>query len=55
MKINVLGCSGGIGRGFRTTALRVDDNTLLDCGTGIGDPPLEELFQIKNIFLLIVT
>jgi len=51
MKINVLGCSGGIGRGLGTTALRVDDTVLLDCGTGVGGLPLEELFQIKHVFL----
>jgi len=51
MKINVLGCSGGIGRGLRTTALRIDTNILLDCGTGVGDLSLEELFQIKHVFI----
>jgi len=51
MKINVLGCSGGIGSGLRTTALRVNSSTLLDCGTGVGDLPLEDLFQIKHVFI----
>lgn len=54
MKINVLGCSGGIGSGLRTTALRVDASTLLDCGTGVGDLPLEELFQIKHVFRIVI-
>ncbi len=51
MEINVLGCSGGIGGGLRTTALRVDANTLLDCGTGVGDVALDDLFQIKHVFI----
>ena len=51
MEINVLGCSGGIGGGLRTTALRVDANTLLDCGTGVGDVALEDLFRIKHVFI----
>lgn len=51
MKINVLGCSGGIGSGLRTTALRVNSDTLLDCGTGVGDLPLEDLFQIRHVFI----
>lgn len=51
MKINVLGCSGGIGSGLRTTALRVNSDTLLDCGTGVADLPLEELLQIKHVFI----
>ena len=51
MEINVLGCSGGIGRGLRTTALRVGDNTLIDCGTGVGDLPLEDLFKVEHVFI----
>lgn len=51
MNINVLGCSGGIGGGLRTTALRVNSNTLLDCGTGVGDLPLRDLFHIKHVFI----
>ena len=51
MKINVLGCSGGIGSGLRTTALRVNSSTLLDCGTGVGDLALDDLFKIKHVFI----
>lgn len=51
MEINVLGCSGGIGRGLRTTALRVGEDILIDCGTGVGDLPLEDLFKIKHVFI----
>lgn len=51
MNIDVLGCSGGIGSGLRTTALRVNADTLLDCGTGVGDLALEDLFQIKHVFI----
>lgn len=51
MKIRVLGCSGGIGGGLRTTALLVDDDILIDAGTGVGDLPLESLAKIDHIFL----
>ena len=51
MDIHVLGCSGGIGQGLGTTSLRVGENTLLDCGTGVGDLPLEELFKIQHVFI----
>ena len=51
MEINVLGSSGGIGRGLRTTALRVGPDILVDCGTGVGDLPLEDLFEIKHVFI----
>ena len=51
MQINILGCSGGIGEGLQTTALRVRHNTLIDCGTGVGSLPIEDLRQIEHVFL----
>lgn len=51
MDVNVLGCSGGIGGLARTTALRVDSDILIDCGTGVGELPLDELMQIDHVFL----
>ncbi len=51
MKIRVLGCSGGIGGGLRTTALLVDEDILVDAGTGVGDLTLAELSQIDHIFV----
>src|SRR5436190_13023225 len=51
MKIRVLGCSGGIGGGLRTTALLVDDDILVDAGTGVGDLSLEALAKIDHIFV----
>lgn len=52
MKLSVLGCSGGIGGDARrTTSFLVDDDILLDCGTGVGDLSLEALSRIDHIFL----
>jgi ribonuclease BN (tRNA processing enzyme) len=51
MRIRVLGCSGGIGGGLRTTALLVDDDILIDAGTGVGDLSLESLAKIDHIFV----
>jgi ribonuclease BN (tRNA processing enzyme) len=51
MRIRVLGCSGGIGGSLRTTALLVDDDILVDAGTGVGDLSLEELAKIDHIFV----
>ena len=51
MRIRILGCSGGIGSGSRTSAMLVDDDVLLDAGTGIGDLALEELRRIRHVFL----
>jgi ribonuclease BN (tRNA processing enzyme) len=51
MRIRVLGCSGGIGGSLRTTALLVDDDVLVDAGTGVGDLSLESLARIDHIFV----
>jgi ribonuclease BN (tRNA processing enzyme) len=51
MRIRVLGCSGGIGAGARTTALLVDDDVLIDAGTGIGDLALSDMDSIRHVFL----
>lgn len=51
MRIRILGCSGGIGANRRTTSLLIDNDILIDCGTGVGDLQIEEMAQIKHIFL----
>lgn len=51
MKLRVLGCSGGIGKGLRTTSLLVDDDILIDAGSGVGDLTLDEMANIRHIFL----
>ena len=52
MRLRVLGCSGGIGgRQNRTTAFLVDDDILIDAGTGVGDLSLAELTLIDHIFV----
>ena len=51
MRIQILGCSGGIGAGSRTTAMLVDNDVLIDAGTGIGDLALEDMDSIRHVFL----
>ena len=51
MRIRTLGCSGGIGAGSRTSAMLIDNDVLIDAGTGIGDLALEELHSIRHVFL----
>jgi len=52
MRIRTLGCSGGIGgRHFRTTALLVDHDILIDCGTGVADLSIDELADIDHVFI----
>jgi hypothetical protein len=43
MQVRVLGCSGGIGAGLLTTAFLVDDDVLIDAGTGVGDLSYEDI------------
>lgn len=52
MKVRILGCSGGIGgRHLRTTSILVDNDILIDCGTGVADLSIAELAQIDDVFL----
>ena len=51
MRIRTLGCSGGIGAGSRTSSLLIDNDVLIDAGTGIGDLSLEDLDSIRHVFL----
>ncbi|WP_062308158.1 3',5'-cyclic-nucleotide phosphodiesterase [Polynucleobacter sinensis] len=47
----VLGCSGGISQDLRTTSFLINDNILIDAGTGVGDLTLDELRKIDYLFL----
>jgi ribonuclease BN (tRNA processing enzyme) len=51
MHIRVLGCSGSIAADCRTTAFLLDDDVLIDAGTGIGDLTLAQLERINHIVL----
>lgn len=51
MKLKVLGCNGGIGSGGHTTALLLDDDILIDAGTGVGNLSLDELRKIDHVFV----
>lgn len=52
MRVRILGCSGGIGGShLHTTAMLVDDDILVDCGTGVGDLTLAELARVDHVFL----
>ncbi|MBW8077303.1 MAG: MBL fold metallo-hydrolase, partial [Gallionella sp.] len=51
MRLTILGCSGGIGADLRTTCLLLDDDTLIDCGTGAGELELSRMIAIDRVFL----
>lgn len=51
MRVCVLGCSGGIGARARTTSFLVDNDILVDAGTGVEDLDVEALAAIDHVFL----
>jgi ribonuclease BN (tRNA processing enzyme) len=51
MKLKILGCSGGIGGGLRTTSMLIDEDILIDAGTGVGDLSIPELAKIDHVFV----
>jgi ribonuclease BN (tRNA processing enzyme) len=51
MQIKILGWAGGIGANLRTTSFLIDDDVLIDAGTGLGDLPLNQMTGIRHIFL----
>lgn len=52
IKLRMLGCNGGIGGpGRRTTCYAIDDNILIDAGTGVGELDLQQLSRIDHVLL----
>lgn len=51
MRITALGCNGSICDNRRTTCYRVDDDILIDVGTGAGDLALVQATAINTVFL----
>ena len=51
MRIKVLGCSGGVGPGLRTTSLLINDEVLIDAGTGVCDLSLDQMRRIGDVFI----
>ena len=51
MIIRVLGCSGAIAAGCKTTSFLLDETLLVDAGTGVGDLTLDELARIDDILV----
>lgn len=47
----MLGCSGGVGPKLRTTSFLIDDQLLLDAGTGVADLPKIEMGAVRDIML----
>ncbi|MGJ7490965.1 3',5'-cyclic-nucleotide phosphodiesterase [Variovorax sp. ZT4R33] len=51
MQVRVLGCSGAIAKDCRTTSFLVDDDLLIDAGTGVGDLTLAQMADIDDVLL----
>jgi len=51
MKVRVLGCSGAIAKGCRTTSFLIDRDLLVDAGTGVGDLTLDQMRGIQHVLL----
>lgn len=51
MRVEILGCSGGIGGELRTMCLHVDDDLLIDAGSGAGDLSLAQIIAVNTVFL----
>ena len=51
MRIKILGCSGGIGRNRHTTSMLLDDDVLIDAGTGLTKLTLQQLAKVDHVFL----
>jgi ribonuclease BN (tRNA processing enzyme) len=51
MDIRVLGCSGGVSLGNRTTSFMVGSEILIDAGSGVGDLTIDEMSKIRHIFI----
>jgi len=49
--IRVLGCSGSIAARCHTTSFLLDDDILIDAGTGVGELRLDELARINHVLI----
>lgn len=49
--IRVLGCSGSIAARCHTTSFLLDDDILIDAGTGVGELRLDELVRINHVLI----
>ncbi len=51
MRVRVLGCNGGIGDNRHTTSFLIDEDILLDAGSGVTRLDLEALVKIDHVFV----
>jgi ribonuclease BN (tRNA processing enzyme) len=51
MKIEILGCSGAVAKGYNTTSILIDGSLLIDAGSAASVLPEERLCDIEHILL----
>jgi len=51
MKLRVLGCSGGAAQDLYTSTYLVDNDILLDAGSGVTQLSLPEMRQLSHVFI----
>ncbi len=51
LTVRTLGCSGAIAAGCKTTSFLLDDDVLIDAGTGVNDLTFETLAGIDHVLL----
>ena len=51
VQVQVLGCSGGIGAGLKTTCFKINDSILIDAGTGLELLDTESMLKLRHLFI----
>lgn len=51
MNVRVLGCSGGVNQDVATTSFLIDDDILIDAGSGVCHLSLQEMLRIRHVFI----
>lgn len=51
MRVTILGCTGGVAADLRSTCLMLDDDILVDVGTGAGDLTVSQMLRVDTVFL----
>jgi ribonuclease BN (tRNA processing enzyme) len=51
VKFRVLGCGGGVGGDDHTTCFLLDDDILIDAGSGLGSLSLKQMCALDHVFI----
>ncbi|MCV6590949.1 MAG: 3',5'-cyclic-nucleotide phosphodiesterase [Marinobacterium sp.] len=51
MKLEILGCSGGIGKSLKTTTFLLDETLLIDAGTGVEQLTMTQMLKVRTVII----